>query len=246
MPAPAVAFDRLGRAFADGTAALAEVSLAVPAGQLLSLVGPSGCGKTTLLKLTAGLDQPTAGTVVRDAQAGQPAAYVFQTATLLPWASVADNVALPLRLAGQPVDPARLAEVLGWVGLADRQAARPSELSGGQQMRVSIARALVGAPRLLLLDEPFAALDEITRQRLAELVAGLARTQRLTVLFVTHNIAEAVFLADRVVLMAGPPGHIVADIAVDGPPVRDGAFRADPAYHRQCAALSAALAEAAA
>jgi NitT/TauT family transport system ATP-binding protein len=233
----------VSRAFASGTAALDGVDLDVAAGELVALVGASGCGKTTLLRLIAGLDAPSNGALTWAEGAPPRRAYVFQAPTLLPWASVESNVRLPLDLAGQSGD---VRAALTAVGLEGKASAKPHQLSGGQQMRVSLARALVSDPALLLLDEPFAALDELTRQRLADLVAALKQERGLTILFVTHNISEAVFLADRVLLMAGPPGRIAADLRIKGPAQRDAAFRADPAYHAQCAALSAQLAQVAA
>ena len=187
-----------GRRFPNGTVALADVSLRVGSGDFVALLGPSGCGKSTLLRLIAGLDRPDSGGVAWDS--GRPApgsiGYVFQDATLLPWATAAENVSLPLRLRGQPAAasaPAARA-ALARVGLQGFEAARPRELSGGMRMRVSIARSLVARPRLLLMDEPFAALDEFTRHALQEDLLALWQDAGCSVVFVTHSIYEAAFL----------------------------------------------------
>jgi NitT/TauT family transport system ATP-binding protein len=242
LPAPFVRLERVTQRFANGGLGLQDIELTLGTGQLTALVGPSGCGKTTLLKILGGLAAPSGGQVVWQERAPPAKGYVFQSPTLMPWADVAHNITLPLVLAGAAPQPEKLIRLLQETGLSDKRTALPHQLSGGQQMRVSLARALMGSPRLLLLDEPFAALDEITRQRLSELVCALHRAQQLTIVFVTHNIAEAVFMADRVVLMQGPPGRIVQSIKINGPQVRDQAFRADPSYHAQCARLSAELA----
>ena len=200
--------DRVSRAYPNGVVALQDVSLSVPAGDFLVLLGPSGCGKSTLLRLIAGLDGPSSGRVTWDG--GPPApgdiGFVFQDATLLPWASALDNAALTLRLRGRDTAPAR--DMLARLGLAGFEAARPSELSGGMRMRVAIARALAPKPRVLLMDEPFAALDELTRHRLQGELLGLARD--CTVIFVTHSIYEAAFLARRVAVMSARPGRVAA------------------------------------
>jgi len=211
------------KTFANGVAALAPVDLTVCPGEFVALVGPSGCGKSTLLRLAAGLEQPSGGRVERaDARIG----YVFQDATLMPWASVARNVRLPLDLAGVPraEADARVAAQLARVGLSDFAAAYPRQLSGGMKMRASLARALVAEPALLLMDEPFGALDDLTRTRLDDEVRALAVERGLTVLFVTHNLTEALFLADRVLLFSPRPGRIVAEQRVEAA-VRDAAFR---------------------
>ncbi len=217
-----------------------NISLAIPAGRTTVLVGASGCGKTTLLKLIAGLLVPSEGEIRFDPKRPPGFAYVFQTPALMAWARVEENVALPLTLAGAP-DAARVQDALAAVGLSDKATARPHELSGGQQMRVSLARALVSGASRLLLDEPFAALDEITRQNLIELVDRLRIERGLTIVLVTHNIAEAVFLGDQVALMAPHPGRISRLEKISGPEQRAAAFRSDPVYHAQCAAVSAAL-----
>ena len=228
----------VGRRFAAGRAAVEGIELAVPEGAFVTLLGASGSGKTTLLRLIAGLDQPTEGRIVWRDGSPPPLGYVFQSPTLLPWATVAENVALPLTLKGKR-DAQAVADALAAVGLADRAAARPAELSGGMQMRVSIARALVGRPRLLLLDEPFAALDEITRDRLAALVQRLWRSQALTVVFVTHSIPEAAFHATRAVVLERAPGRVSAEIDLPEPRERS---RTSEAHFATCARLAEALA----
>lgn len=229
--------EQVGRRF-DGRAAVEDISLEVPEGAFVTLLGASGSGKTTILRLIAGLDTPTSGRIVWRDDAPPPLGYVFQSATLLPWATVAENVALPLTLAGTS-DSAAVKWALGEVGLADRMDARPAELSGGMQMRVSIARALVGRPRLLLLDEPFAALDEITRDRLGALVQRLWREQALTVVFVTHSIREAAYHATRAVVLERSPGRISTEIDLNAGRTRD---RTSEAHFAICAQLADALA----
>ena len=223
MPAPDVlplllAITAVSRRFGSGTQALAGVSLTVRAGDFIALLGPSGCGKSTLLRLIAGLDRPDAGQLVwADGQPPGPGAlgYVFQDPTLLPWATAAENVWLPLRLRGrgQAECAKEVTDALAHVGLDGFANARPAELSGGMRMRVSIARALVSRPSVLLLDEPFAALDEFARHRLQEDLLGLWQELGCTVIFVTHSAYEAAFLARRVVLMSSRPGRILHEIA---------------------------------
>jgi NitT/TauT family transport system ATP-binding protein len=235
----------VGRRFPTGTEALRDVSLGLNDGDFMALLGPSGCGKSTLLRLIAGLDQPDTGTL-RWAAGTPPGpgdiGYVFQDATLLPWASAEDNVWLPLRLRGVGRDAARddVAAVLRRVGLTGFKAARPAQLSGGMRMRVSIARALVTKPRLLLMDEPFAALDEFTRHRLQEDLMTLWRDIGCTVVFVTHSIYEAAFLAQRIILMTPRPGRVAQEIASSLP--RSPDTRLDPAYAALVAEVSHAMA----
>jgi NitT/TauT family transport system ATP-binding protein len=215
-------------------AALEGVSLEVMAGEFVALLGPSGCGKTTVLRLAAGLDQPSSGRVDVQAESGQAprVSYVFQDATLMPWASVADNVWLPLRIAGVSRLEARsrMAPLLATLGLAPFAEALPHELSGGLRMRASIARALVTQPDLLLMDEPFAALDEITRQRLNTELLALWQALRCTVLFVTHSVFEATFLAQRVLVMSARPGRVAQALEVNAPYPRDTAWRLSPRF----------------
>ena len=231
----------VGRRFGNGVEALRGVSLEVAAGDFVALLGPSGCGKSTLLRLIAGLDAPDEG-VLRWA-GGAPGAgeigFVFQDATLLPWASAAENVWLPLRLRGIGWAAARgdVEAALGRVGLAGFEGARPGELSGGMRMRVSIARALVGRPRVLLMDEPFAALDEFTRHGLQDDLLGVWRAVGCTVVFVTHSIYEAAFLARRIVVMSARPGRIVAEIV----PSQAVAGRFSPGYAALVGQVSEAL-----
>ena len=231
------------------TVALADVDLQVAAGEFVALLGPSGCGKSTLLRLVAGLQSPSAGQVVAPActpGADAATAFVFQEPTLMPWASVAENVALPLRLQGLPRAErlARVQPLLARVGLADFAEARPAELSGGMQMRASIARALVTRPRVLLMDEPFAALDDLTRQRLQADLLAWWQAQGIAVLFVTHNVAEAVVLAQRIVVMAPRPGRVAAQIAVDAPHPRPAGWRLSDDFAARCRDVARALATA--
>ena len=257
--------EHAGRRFPNGTVALAGVSLRVGAGDFVALLGPSGCGKTTLLRLIAGLDRPDSGVVAWDGGPPPPGSigYVFQDATLLPWATALDNVRLPLRLRGQPAAASASAAraALARVGLQGFEAARPRELSGGMRMRVSIARSLVARPRLLLMDEPFAALDEFTRHALQEDLLALWRDAGCSVVFVTHSIYEAAFLAPRIVLMSPRPGRIVDVIESPlqpgpsqpdpsqpalqpGPVTPAGNRRQDPAYAALVARISDAMQQA--
>ena len=243
----AATLDGVSKTFPNGTAALTPVDLSISAGSFTSLVGPSGCGKSTLLRLVAGLIAPTTGRVVRgDSAKPLSIGFVFQDATLMPWATAAENVALPLRLAKvSPSDvTARVNEALERVGLADFGKAYPRELSGGMKMRVSIARAIVTGPDLLLMDEPFAALDEFTRFKLNEDLLALWQRNRWTVVFVTHSIREAVFLSERVVVMSPRPGRIVADMAVGLTAQRDAALRLGHSFADECARVTQALGEA--
>ncbi len=230
---PAITLNGAGKRYPTGTVALAPLHLSIAAGSFVSLVGPSGCGKSTLLRLIAGLLEPTTGSLDSHATG---LGFVFQEATLMPWATAADNVALPLRLLGTPLAESRVrvANALDRVGLGPFAASYPHELSGGMQMRVSIARAIVTEPRLLLMDEPFAALDEFTRFRLNDDLLALWQKNRWTVVFVTHAIREAVFLSQRIVVMSQRPGRVVADLPVDLPPQRDTALRLSHAFADQC------------
>ncbi len=224
--------------------ALDGVSLDVGHGDFLSLLGPSGCGKSTLLRLIAGLAAPTGGTIAWPDGKPTPGdiGFVFQEPTLMPWASIADNVRLPLRLTGRKATTGEIASALDLVGLGDFAQAFPRELSGGMKMRAALARALVTQPRLLLLDEPFAALDEITRFRLNEDLMRIWRERQCTVIFVTHSVFEAAFLSQRVAVMSPRPGRIVAEEPIDLPILRVPELRTDPAYSAICRKLSDRLA----
>ena len=237
---PRVVVEHVGKTFANGTVALADVSLTVAPGEFVTLLGPSGCGKSTLLRIVAGLETPDGGRVVRpDGDIG----YVFQDPTLMPWATVADNVALPLRFARRPAGEiaSRVAAALARVGLSRVGGAFPRELSGGMRMRVAIARAVVTGAKLMMMDEPFAALDEIGRFRLNAELLRLKAREGWTVIFVTHSVYEAVFLSSRVVVMGAAPGRVVAarEIAFEGP--RDEALRDRPDYAATCAEVSGLL-----
>jgi len=222
-----------------------DLDLDVAAGEFVALLGPSGSGKSTLLRIIAGLDHANAGTVEMTTPAcGRPrAAFVFQDAHLLPWRNVLRNVALPLELQhvvrGERLDRARAA--IEQVGLSDAVKRYPAQLSGGMRMRVSLARALVTDPELLLLDEPFAALDEITRQSLDEQLRQLWDRRRMTVLFVTHSINEAAFLADRAVVFTRRPARVVIDHRLALPHERTAALRGEPQFARECGVLLDAL-----
>ncbi len=231
----------LGKSFRNGVAALDGVDLGVAEGEFLSVLGPSGCGKSTLLRIIAGLTPPSAGRL--DWRAGDIASrigFVFQEPTLMPWAKVWDNVYLPLRFAGvaRGEAQARIAGILEAVGLQGFEQSYPRELSGGMRMRVSIARALVTEPRLLLLDEPFAALDEITRAKLNEDLLALWRRHRCTVVFVTHSVFESVFLSSRIVVMAKRPGRVTSEVKVNFAAPRDSGLRLSAPYNDICRVVS--------
>jgi NitT/TauT family transport system ATP-binding protein len=242
---PIFSVEGVGKTFRSGTEALSGIDLTVASGGFLSFLGPSGCGKTTLLRIIAGLTPPSQGRIRWEGDVRGHTGFVFQEPTLMPWATVWDNVYLPLRLAGRSrLDAsASIAATLASLGLGGFGQAYPRELSGGMRMRVSIARALVKSPRLLLLDEPFAALDELTRFRLNEDLLQLWEQQRWTVVFVTHSVFEAVFLSSRIVVMTPRPGRIIADLPIDLPYPRDAGLRTAPAYAERCRAVSAMLNE---
>ncbi|MBA3812580.1 MAG: ABC transporter ATP-binding protein [Caulobacteraceae bacterium] len=225
--------------------ALGPFDFVLAPGEIVALVGPSGCGKSTALRLLAGLEAPTRGVVELAAARGETSV-VFQAPTLAPWLSAAANVALPLELAGVPKpDTGRRANVaLARVGLALAAAARPAQLSGGMAMRVSLARALVTEPRILLLDEPFATLDEITRRALADDVLALWAGTRPAIVFVTHNVEEAVYMAGRVVVMTPAPGRLAGEETIDAPLPRPAGFRATPLFRLAAEAVSDRLAHA--
>ena len=251
--APVVELAGVDKQFANGTQALAPISLDVRRGELLTLLGPSGCGKSTLLNIAAGLIAPTHGTVrwwggplAATGGDGRKTAFVFQSPTLMPWARVDANVRLPLALQQVPRDDAdrAVADAIGLVGLAEFERHWPRELSGGMQMRVSIARALVNHPDLLLMDEPFGALDEFTRLRLDGELADLWRKRELTIVFVTHSIHEAVFLSTRVAVMGPRPGRLIAEVAIDEPHPRGEAFRLSTRFAGYAQRLSQLVAQA--
>ncbi len=247
-----VSLRSVSKSFDNGVEALRNFALDIREGEFLSLLGPSGCGKSTALRLIAGLSDPTTGTIEwRDGAVGRTAAeheisFVFQDPTLMPWASVYDNIWLPFRLRGQSRDAARPAieEAIALVGLEEFSSAYPRELSGGMRMRVSIARALATRPRLLLMDEPFAALDEITRFKLNDELLELWQRQGFTVVFVTHSVFESVYLSSRLAVMRPRPGRVVDEIAIACPYPRDAEFRTSPLYNQYCRRVSDALAAA--
>ena len=247
---PAVEVLSAEKTYPNGTQALLPVDLTIEEGEFVTLLGPSGCGKSTLLKMVAGLLEPTDGRlhlwrkpVAQLEESGKKMAFVFQSPTLMPWASVQTNVRLPLDLAGVPraEADARVTEALALVGLSKFANALPRALSGGMQMRVSIARGLVTQPDLLLMDEPFGALDEITRHKLDADLLDLWRKKKLTVIFVTHSIHEAVFLSSRVVMMAARPGRVVEEFRIDAPYPRTADFMVSPEFSRYAKLLQDSL-----
>lgn len=253
---PVVSLRAINKVFSNGTVALKDMSLDIGKGQFVSLLGPSGCGKSTVLRLIAGLGEPTSGQIEwpspgQDGRGGsgredREIGFVFQEPTLMPWATVYKNVWLPLRLKGRSMSASRddVMSALEMVGLDGFANAYPRELSGGMKMRVSIARALVTRPRLLLMDEPFAALDEITRFKLNNDLLHLWESFGWTVIFVTHSVFESVYLSDRIVVMAARPGRVVSDMAIDAPYPREDEFRTSPTYNEHCRRASNALHEA--
>ncbi|MBI1206346.1 MAG: ATP-binding cassette domain-containing protein [Azospirillum sp.] len=249
---PLVTLSAVSKTYATGIQALDRVDLAIGDHEFISLIGPSGCGKSTLLRLIAGLGAPSAGSIRRpEGESRRDIGFVFQEPTLMPWATVAANVGLPLKLAG--VAPGairpRVEEGLARVGLAGFARAFPRELSGGMKMRVSIARALITRPRVLLMDEPFSAIDEPTRFQLFDDLLGLWSKARWTVVFVTHSLFDSVYLSNRVVVMTPRPGRIYGDLAIDQPYPRDALFRTSPEFGdwaRRVAALMTSAAEPAA
>ena len=238
------------KTFGSGTVALAGVDLTIRPGEFVSLLGPSGCGKSTLLKIIAALAAPSAGEIdwprsMYDAM-GSPEpelGFVFQEPTLLPWRTAADNVRLPLLLASTDKKEARdrVAEALALVGLSAFANQHPRQLSGGMKMRVSIARALVTRPKILLMEEPFAALDEITRTKLNDELLELFARQKLTVIFVTHSVYESVYLSTRIAVMTGRPGRIAADLPIELPQPRERTLRTSANYAAICTRVSKAL-----
>jgi NitT/TauT family transport system ATP-binding protein len=244
---PIVELSNVEKRYGDGPLILDRVSFTADRGDFITLIGPSGCGKSTILKLISGLNPATAGRIVVDgldpSRAVEKLAFVFQEPTLLPWCSVARNVELPLRLHGS--DKAGRAAVaarsLALVGLADRADYYPRQLSGGQKMRVSIARALSVSPKILLLDEPFGALDEMTRDHLNEELLAIRQQLAWTAFFVTHSVAEAVFLSNRILVLSANPGRIHSEVRVDLPYPRTEETRQSPAYQRLVGDVSKTL-----
>jgi NitT/TauT family transport system ATP-binding protein len=242
----AVSLRGVTKTYDSGVVALGPIDLDVREGEFVSLLGPSGCGKSTALRLIAGLSAPTSGAVRvahHGAQAGRSIGFVFQEPTLMPWTSVRENVRLPLKLAHVPQREAeaRVGEALAQVGLAEFADAYPRELSGGMKMRVSLARALVTDPDILLMDEPFAALDEITRFKLNNDLLTLWRNLRKTVIFVTHSVFESVYLSQRVIVMTPRPGRLAAEFRIDAAEPRGEEFRTSVEYAAHCREVSIAL-----
>jgi NitT/TauT family transport system ATP-binding protein len=237
---------RVSKRYDNGTLALQEVDLAIGERQFVSLLGPSGCGKSTALKMMAGLLPLSGGQIAWSDPAkdhSKEISFVFQEPTLMPWAVVFDNVWLPLRLKGKSREQARaqVEDALAKVGLAQFAHVYPRELSGGMKMRVSIARAMVTEPRLLLMDEPFAALDEMTRFKLNNDTLALWHAKQFTTVFVTHSVYESVYLSNRIIIMAARPGRVIADIAIDEPYPRSDAFRSTERYAQLCVKVSQEL-----
>jgi NitT/TauT family transport system ATP-binding protein len=240
---PIVSLCGVGKTFERGTVALNGFDLTVRDGEFVSLLGPSGCGKSTALRIIAGLSTASQGSV--ECPQGETG-FVFQEPTLMPWANVAANVRLPLKLAhaGEAQSRDAVARAIARVGLADFAHAYPRELSGGMKMRASIARALVTEPELLLMDEPFAALDEITRFKLNNDLLSVWQELRRTVIFVTHSVFESVYLSQRIVVMTPRPGRVFTEIAIPAPYPRDERFRTSAEYAGFCRQVAEALAQA--
>jgi len=240
---PLVALRGVEKVYSNGTEALKGLDLQIREGEFVSLLGPSGCGKSTVLRLIAGLGELSGGELEWSSLQHE-IGFVFQDPTLMPWATVSDNIYLPLRVKGIARAEAapRIEQAMQQVGLAGFGKSYPRELSGGMRMRVSIARALVAQPRILLMDEPFAALDEITRFRLNDDLLELWASQRWTVVFVTHSVFESVYLSTRILVMSARPGRVSSEVVLDAK--RDASFRTSAAYADQCRTVSARLAEA--
>ncbi len=257
MESPSIlTLERVGKTYANGTVALQDFNLKVQPGTITSLVGPSGCGKSTVLRIVSELGDMTSGRMTwagddprsskRSQRNPHQLAYVFQEAALMPWATVMDNVRLPLKLAKVPKRQAleMVSDAISQVGLQGFERCYPRELSGGMKMRVSIARALVTQPQILLMDEPFGALDEMTRGKLNQELLALQHQRNLTILFVTHSVYEAVYLAHKVVVMASKPGRVVAEIPIDAPHPREPGYRTSPQFNRYCREVSHCLSQA--
>ena len=246
---PIISIKDVDKSFGSGTLAVSGMTLNIFKNQFISFLGPSGCGKSTLLKMISGLLRPTTGSIKisgnqnHNMGISEDIGFVFQDATLMPWSTVQDNVFLPLRLKGFSRKQAseEIEKILVKVGLKDFRRSYPRELSGGMKMRVSIARALITKPSLLLMDEPFAALDEMTRFKLNNDVLSFWENTKLTVIFVTHSVFESVYLSNRVVVMAPRPGRVVADIALDENYPRTDEYRTTPEYAEKCRLVSSHL-----
>ena len=236
---PDIALSSVTKRYRNAAVALEDISLTVERGEFVTFLGPSGCGKSTLLKLVSGLSPVSEGTVringMTPANARQLVSFIFQDATLLPWCTVAQNVGLGMELehAARPARKERVAQMLQLVGLSHVATRYPRQLSGGMKMRASIARALVSRPRILLMDEPFAALDEMTRDRLNEELLRLYAEHKWTVLFVTHSVSEAIFLSTRVVILAAHPGRVAHEMQIDLPWPRTAQTRESKAFEEQ-------------
>ncbi|CAA2099591.1 ABC transporter ATP-binding protein [Variovorax paradoxus] len=249
---PLVTLRNVGKRFANGTLALQGMSLDIGEHDFISFLGPSGCGKSTALRLIAGLTRLSSGEMhwsgastgaAKDSKSDRELGFVFQEPTLMPWAKVFENVWLPLKLAGTSRDAAApvVQQALEMVGLSRFADVYPRELSGGMKMRVSIARALVTRPRLLLMDEPFAALDEMTRIKLNNDLLAIWREHRFSIVFVTHSVYESVYLSNRIVVMAARPGRVIDEIRIDEPYPRGEEFRTSSRYNAHCTAVSQSL-----
>ena len=242
----AIALRGVTKVYDNGTQALGPLDLSIRHGEFVSLLGSSGCGKSTALRIIAGLVKPSAGAVDVATRSGHTIGFVFQEPTLMPWCSVRENVRLPLKLArvATAESDARVMDALAQVGLAEFADAYPRELSGGMKMRVSLARALVTDPDILLMDEPFAALDEITRFKLNNDLLNLWRALGKTVVFVTHSVFESVYLSQRVIVMTQRPGRISAECLIDSEEPRTDDFRTSVRYAEHCRDVSRALMQA--
>jgi NitT/TauT family transport system ATP-binding protein len=240
---PLVALRGVDKVYSNGVQALKGLDLSIREGEFVSLLGPSGCGKSTVLRLISGLGELSGGTL-EWSSVQHEIGFVFQDPTLMPWATVSDNIYLPLRVKGIARAEAapRIEQAMQQVGLSGFGKSYPRELSGGMRMRVSIARALVAQPKILLMDEPFAALDEITRFRLNDDLLELWASQRWTVVFVTHSVFESVYLSNRILVMKARPGRVSSEVVLDAK--RDASFRTSAAYAEQCRTVSTRLAEA--
>ncbi len=249
VTASIVQFDAVRKRYGDGPLVLEGVNLAVAPGDFITLIGPSGCGKSTVLKLVSGLNPASEGDLVvlgtTPKQARDRQAFIFQDATLLPWHTAAGNTELPLRLRGASASDrrAKAREMLALVGLDKVSGYYPRQLSGGMKMRVSIARALTLEPQLLLLDEPFGALDEMTRNRLNEELLAIRERSRFTAMFVTHSVSEAVFLSNRILVMAANPGRLHAEVKVEFPYPRQAELRAQTGFQSKVNEVSRLLHE---